>query len=213
MRPAIGRLISHGVIMRSRLPWLGRSARASSSTELTSEFHLETGNQAKKPPGFPFGLTSGSASRAPIRFRDCSFRVAPALIVYCGSCSLPARSTLKSSRRPEQPARMLNREVVGRHRERGAAPLCGREPYQRRRPSSTDPGTGQSRRPPARRRYLRDPATASMRAGSPTAGVYSRIRRSSANRSSPRTEGRVTAAMNAAASCAGRSAAARSSSA
>ena len=56
-------------------------------------------------------------------------------------------------------------------------------------------------------------ARASMRAGSPTAGVSSRIRRSSASTSSPRREGLVSAAMSVAASCAGSSAEACSSSA
>jgi hypothetical protein len=75
-----------------------------------------------------------------------------------------------------------------------------------------------TRRRPGRRagpaRYLAGTAAwASMRAGSPTAGVSSRMRRSSASTSSPRREGLVSAAMSVAASCAGSSAEARSSSA
>ena len=137
---------------------------------------------------------------APLRMPALSIALS-LIVVHCGSWFVAGEVNAEEQSPPETAGqRMLNREVVGRHRERGAAHLCGREPYQRRDPRRQDPGAGQS---VGHRRdvdYLRDPATASMRAGSPTAGVYSRIRRSSANTSSPRTEELVSAAMSAAAS-------------
>ena len=102
--------------------------------------------------------------------------------------------------------------------------------YQRGRPRRQDPGARLSSGPPARRRVPPRPgdgrrragparylagrvAWASIRAGSPTAVVSSRMRRSSPSTSSPRRDGLVSAATSVAASGAESSAEARSSSA
>jgi hypothetical protein len=80
------------------------------------------------------GLSAMSRRRLRSHATRCGPDAAHRPIAAVGSLS--ARSTLKSSRavaardsRPED----ADREVVGRHRERGAALLCGRAPYQRGR--------------------------------------------------------------------------------
>ena len=76
---------------------------------------------------------------APLRMAALSIALS-LIVVHCGSRFVGGEVNAEEQSPPETASqRMLNRKVVGRHRERGAAPLCGREPYQRRRPSSARP--------------------------------------------------------------------------
>ena len=114
---------------------------------------------------------------APLRMAALSIALS-LIVVHCGSRFVGGEVDAEEQSPPETASqRMLNRKVVGRHRERGACLM------RTRALSATATLVGKTQeqvRAVGHRRdvdYLRDPATASMRAGSPTAGTDSRIRR------------------------------------